>query len=71
MYVVSLLRFCQQAVTALQDTSINLKQKEGTRKHILVKHLAPGSYLVSFSNERNCLGFGTLAGYAGLQAPQH
>jgi len=56
---------------ALKDTSINLKQKDGTRKYILAKHLAPVSYLVSFLNERNCLGFGTLAGYAGLQAPQH
>jgi hypothetical protein len=42
--------FCLQAVTALQDTAINLKQKEGIRKNILAKHLIPGSDLVAFLN---------------------
>jgi hypothetical protein len=45
-------RFCLEAVTALQVTSINLKQKEGTRKHTLAKHLIIGSDLVSFLKER-------------------
>jgi hypothetical protein len=55
------LEICLQAVTALQDISTNLTQKNGTRKHIQAKHILPGSDLVSFLNEGNCLRLGTCA----------
>jgi hypothetical protein len=59
------LPFCLQAVTKLQDTLINMKQKDGTWKHILAKHLIPDSDLVSFLTEPNCLGAGTCATMMG------
>jgi len=45
--------FCLQAVTALQDTSTDIKRKDGTRKIIFEKNLIPGSDLVPFLNEGN------------------
>ena len=53
--------FWLQAVTALQDTSINIKRKNGTRKIILPEHLTSVSDLVSILIGANCLGFGTCA----------
>ena len=53
--------FCLQAVTALQDTSINIKRKNGKRKIILLKLSIPDLDLMSFLNKGNCLVFGTCA----------
>jgi len=46
--------FCLEAVTALQDTSFNLKLNDCTWKHILAKHLILRSDLVSFFNVVSC-----------------
>ena len=53
--------FCVQAATKLRDASTNIKLKNGIRKNILPKDLVPGSDLVSFLIEGNCLGFGAFA----------
>ena len=53
--------FYLEALEALQDTSTNIERMNVTRKNSLLKHLVPGSNLVSFLNEGNCLGFGICA----------
>ena len=46
---------------ALKDTSTNIQRKDRTWRIILEEHLIPGSDLVSFLKEGNCLGLGTCA----------